>query len=91
MATETEKRERSAWVKGGARLGLLVVVLGGVYIFEPQARPYVIGTLWFILISVIIGVAFAGLLHWWNERRPIKAEDEEGIRLNLNDEEPRKP
>jgi hypothetical protein len=83
---ENEKSERSAWVKGGVRLGLLVIVLAGIYVGMPQARPYVIATVWFVLVSVVIGVVMAGIIHWWNERRPVTLEDEEGIRLNLNDE-----
>jgi len=87
---ESENKERNTWVKGAVRLGLLLLVLAGVYIGMPEARPYVIGTLWFLLISVVIGVVVAGVLRWWNERTPVKTKEEEGIRLHLNDEEPRK-
>ena len=85
-----EKPRRSAWVQGGWRIALLVVGLVGIYIGSERARPYVIGTVWFLLISAVIGVVMALIIRWWNERRPVKAEDEEGIRLHLMDDEPEK-
>jgi hypothetical protein len=84
-----EKPRRSAWVQGGWRIALLVVGLAGIYIGSEKSRPYVIGTVWFLLISVVIGVVMAFVIRWWNERRPVKAEDEEGIRLHLTDDEKR--
>jgi hypothetical protein len=84
-----DKREnkRSAWVQGSWRIALLVVGLAGIYVGSPKSRPYVIGTVWFLLISVVIGVVMALVIRWWNERRPVKAEDEEGIRLHLMDDD----
>lgn len=84
---DAERKARSSWVKGGFRIGLLVAVLIGVYVGMPEARPYVIGTMWFLAISVVIGVIIAMVLRWWNERRPVKTKEEEGIRLHLMDDE----
>lgn len=85
------ENRRSPLVQGSWRVALLVVGLASIYLGSPRSRPYVIGTIWFLLISVVIGVAMAFVIRWWNERRPVKAEDEEGIRLHLMDgEEPPK-
>ena len=87
--TELDNKDgRSVWFKGGWRIALLVVGLAGIYYGAPEARPYVIGTLWFVLISVVIGVVLAFVIRWWNERRPVKAKEEEGIRLHLSDDDP---
>ncbi len=86
---DTDKKG-SSWAKGAFRIALVVVVLAGFYYKMPETRPYIIGVIWFLLISAVIGVGIAAVLRWWNERRPVTPEDEEGIRLNLNDEDPRK-
>jgi uncharacterized membrane protein YedE/YeeE len=87
MDTDKQENRRSAWVQGGWRVALLVVGLAGIYIGSEKSRPYVIGTVWFLLISVVIGVVMAFVIRWWNERRPVKAEDQEGIRLHLSDDD----
>lgn len=87
---DKQGNRRNAWVQGSWRIALLVVGLASIYVGSPRSRPYVIGTIWFLLISVVIGVLMAMVIRWWNERRPIKAEDEEGIRLHLTDDGPPK-
>jgi CHASE2 domain-containing sensor protein len=82
-----DKPRRSAWVQGSWRIALLVVGLVAIYVGSEKSRPYVIGTVWFLLISVVIGVVMAFVIRWWNERRPVKSEDEEGIRLHLTDDD----
>ncbi len=88
MAIDQQGSRGSLWIKGGFRLGLLVVALVGIYLGVPKARPYVIGTLWFLVISFAIGLVFAGILHLWNEYRPVKTPEDEQIRLGLMDDEP---
>ncbi len=84
-----QQQSRSVWIKGGVRLGLVVVALVGIWLGVPKARPYVLGTIWFLLISAVIGVVIAGILRWWNERRPVKTPEDEQIRLGLTDDEPK--
>jgi hypothetical protein len=45
---------------------------------------------WFLAIAVVIGIAMAGLIHWYNERTPVKVTEEKVV-LHLNDDEPLPP
>lgn len=49
--------------------GLLVVIFVVTF---PGYRLLILG---FVLISVLIGVVAAGVLHFWNKSRPVKAEE----------------
>ncbi len=68
----TEVRERS-------KIPLLIVaaVIVGIAIWQPVAR-------WFLLISVAIGVVAAVIIHFVN-KRPVKTQEDEQVRLHLND------
>ena len=80
MERQKARLEGSLWNKG--LMGLLFggIILAGLLIWVPAIR-------WFLAISVVIGLVMAGVIHWWNEHRPIKTEPEGEIRLHLTDDD----
>lgn len=80
MRQYTPRVEGSLWTKGkfGIILGGIVVL--GLLIWVPVIR-------WFLAISVVVGLAMAGVIRWWNEHHEVKPEGEGEIRLGLLDDE----
>lgn len=72
--------EGSLWNKGTAG-----VVVGGVILLA--LLIWVAAIRWFLGISVVIGLLMAGIIHWWNEHRPVEPEDKGEIRLHLMDDD----
>lgn len=64
--------------RGGFLAGALVILI--LLIWVPAIR-------WFLGISVVIGLAMAAIIHWYNERTPIKTEPKDQIVLHLNDDD----
>lgn len=56
------------------------IILVGLLIWVAAIR-------WFLVISVAIGLLMAMIIHYWNERRPIKTEPKGEIRLHLLDDD----
>ena len=77
-----ERIKGSLWTKGTFGLVAGGAIIVGLLIWVPAVR-------WFLGISVVIGLAMAGIIHWWNEHHAVKTEDEEQIRLGLLDDDER--
>ncbi len=60
------------------RLLLLGIVVAVAAVRWPAVR-------WFIGISVLFGIVLLPLVRWWNNR-PAKVQEEEQIRLHLDDD-----
>ncbi|HEY1800261.1 MAG TPA: hypothetical protein VGG46_04935 [Terriglobales bacterium] len=58
----------SSFLKGPASLVIAVVVVAALLIFLPAYR-------WFFLISVGIGIVFAGGIYLWHRLNPITERD----------------
>ncbi len=80
MRQYTPKIQGSLWSKGLVGLVAGGVIVIGLLIWVPAIR-------WFLGISVVIGLAMAGIIHWWNEHHEVKVEEEGEIRLHLNDDD----
>jgi hypothetical protein len=80
MRQYTPRIEGSLWSRGktGIILGGIIVI--GLLIWVPVIR-------WFLAISVVVGLAMAGIIHWWNAHHEVKPETEGEIRLGLMDDE----
>lgn len=83
MRSYTPRIQGSLWSKGRAGIIIGGIIIGGLLIWVPVIR-------WFLLISVIVGLGMAGIIHWWNEHHEVKPETEGEIRLGLMDDEPKK-
>lgn len=80
MRQYTPHIQGSLWSKGKAGIILGGIVVVGLLIWYPVIR-------WFLGISVVIGLAMAGIIHWWNEHHQVKPETEGEIRLGLMDDD----
>ena len=66
----------SLWGRGRAGIVAGAVVIALLLYWVPAIR-------WFLGISVVLGLAMAALIGWWNTRRPVKDPEEEKIVLHL--------
>ena len=80
MEHRKARLEGSLWNKGAVGLLFGAIILSGLLIWVPAIR-------WFLAISVVIGLGMAAVIHFWNEKRPVKAETEGEIRLHLMDDD----
>ena len=60
-------------IRGTAALVVAAAVVAATAIWLPAYR-------WFLLISIVMGAAFAGGLYLWHKIRPVKDEDVENKR-----------
>ena len=70
----------SLWNKGVIGIVFGGIILIGLLVWVPAIR-------WFLAISVVIGLVMAGVIHWWNEHRPVKEAPGAEIRLHLLDDD----
>ena len=57
-------------IRGTAALVVAAAVVAATAIWLPAYR-------WFLLISIVMGAAFAGGLYLWHKIRPVKDDDVE--------------
>jgi 4-amino-4-deoxy-L-arabinose transferase-like glycosyltransferase len=62
--------------KGASALIIMVVVVIGFMVWLPALR-------WFFLISLVLGLVAAIILHFIH-KRPVKTPEDKQIRLNLD-------
>lgn len=67
MAADIQ-RESKRFLQGAAGLVGTIVVVLILLVALPAYR-------WFFLVSVLLGLAVAGILFVWHKIRPVKAED----------------
>jgi len=60
-------------IKGAAAVVVAAAIVATTAIWLPAYR-------WFLLISVGIGAAVAGILYFWHKLRPVKEDDVENKR-----------
>ena len=80
MERQKARLEGSLWNKGVIGLLFGGIMLAGLLIWVPAIR-------WFLAISVVIGLIMAGIIHFWNEHRPIKSDEQDQVRLHLLDDD----
>jgi len=72
MLRDSQPEQPKSLLRGAGALAVAVAIIV-VLLYAPPAYRFFV--LVFFLISLVIGIVVAGILHFWNKYRPVKEED----------------